>query len=193
MKQKVTIGELARAGLRLFKERGFENVSVMDICDEVGITKPTFYRFVPSKEALVLYFYSDADDDLAQRMATLELEGRYVDAVWEGLVCVIRRSKELGRDLYSRYLSYCLRIRTYPNQMAMNAQEMIVDAIRMAQEAGQVENMSDPAELFTALVTCCMGSGCSWTFTTAPLDPLALFDKYFKVILRVKKSEEVAQ
>ena len=192
MKQKVTIEQLAQTGLRLFKERGYENVSVMDICDDLGITKPTFYRFVPSKEALVSHFYQGADEHLGQTMAQLELEGKFVEAIWEGLVCVIHRSKELGRDLYSKYLSYCLRIRKYPNRMAMDAQAMIVDAIRMAQDAGQILNMGDPEDLFVALVTCCLGTGCSWTFTAEPLDSMELFKKYFKIILRVKKSEEAA-
>ncbi|WP_367280351.1 helix-turn-helix domain-containing protein, partial [uncultured Dubosiella sp.] len=30
--------------LRLFQERGYEGVSLLEICRECGITKPTFYR-----------------------------------------------------------------------------------------------------------------------------------------------------
>lgn len=40
------------AAARLFSERGFSNVSIRDICEEVGVTPPTIYYYFGSKGRL---------------------------------------------------------------------------------------------------------------------------------------------
>ena len=42
----------------LFREKGYKSVSVMDICNACGITKPTFYKYIDSKDSLLKYFSS---------------------------------------------------------------------------------------------------------------------------------------
>ena len=40
------------AAARLFRQRGFANVSVREICEAVGVTPPTIYHYFGSKERL---------------------------------------------------------------------------------------------------------------------------------------------
>jgi len=44
---------ILEAAARLFRERGFENVSVADVMKEAGLTHGAFYGYFPSKEALI--------------------------------------------------------------------------------------------------------------------------------------------
>ena len=53
MKNQEKQEQIIQTALHLFYERGFKNVSVMDICDACDITKPTFYKYVPSKEEIL--------------------------------------------------------------------------------------------------------------------------------------------
>lgn len=52
------------AALQLFSQKGYEKVSIDDLCQTAEITKPTFYNHIPSKKALFLSFYELDRDDL---------------------------------------------------------------------------------------------------------------------------------
>ena len=69
---------ISAQALRLFQERGYENVTDQDICDACEITKPTFYRYVPSKEELVLEVYDDITIRLSQRLLAVAGAARQV-------------------------------------------------------------------------------------------------------------------
>lgn len=45
--------EILETGLRLFRERGYENTRVDDIVQVLEISQPTFFRYFPSKDALL--------------------------------------------------------------------------------------------------------------------------------------------
>lgn len=47
--------EIFRQSLRLFKEKGYDNVTVDEITRECGIAKGTFYNYFPKKEYVLLH------------------------------------------------------------------------------------------------------------------------------------------
>ena len=58
--------------MRLFQERGFEQVSVGHITTGAGVSVPTFYAHYPSKEHLVMQL--PTADDVAALLATQPVE-----------------------------------------------------------------------------------------------------------------------
>ena len=44
---------IRECAIKLFKENGYDNVTVVQICEAAGITKRTFYYHYESKEQLV--------------------------------------------------------------------------------------------------------------------------------------------
>ena len=59
---------------RLFRERGFDGIGVVDLMDAAGLTHGGFYRQFKSKDDLVVQAikraYDDMSKDLARRIAT---------------------------------------------------------------------------------------------------------------------------
>lgn len=53
-RSEATYRRLLAAGETCFARRGYEAVSVADICAEAGVTKGAFYHHFPSKQALFL-------------------------------------------------------------------------------------------------------------------------------------------
>ncbi|MFE9795652.1 TetR/AcrR family transcriptional regulator [Streptomyces goshikiensis] len=58
--------QLAGTALELFLERGFDAVSVADVAAAAEVSKPTLFRYFPSKEDLVLDRFADHQDEVAR-------------------------------------------------------------------------------------------------------------------------------
>ncbi|MCF3960493.1 TetR family transcriptional regulator, partial [Streptomyces fuscigenes] len=58
--------EISDAAVALFTERGFDGVSVAEIAAAVDISKPTLFRYFPTKEDLVLHRFADHEDEAAR-------------------------------------------------------------------------------------------------------------------------------
>ncbi|MFB9929104.1 TetR/AcrR family transcriptional regulator [Amycolatopsis halotolerans] len=58
-KRRRTRETIASAALRLFRESGFDGVSVADIAAEAEISKPTLFAYFPTKEDLVIHQFAD--------------------------------------------------------------------------------------------------------------------------------------
>ena len=48
----------------LFIEKGYNNVTINDICDACEITKPTFYYHFKSKQDIILHYYDHVIENL---------------------------------------------------------------------------------------------------------------------------------
>jgi TetR/AcrR family transcriptional regulator len=92
--------ETLDAALRMLTERGYANLSMDDLADEVGISKPTLYQYFNSKEELLSqvmlrmyekmdgHFSLDAEvspveqlKNFLRKMLTTRFEGRSVSGV----------------------------------------------------------------------------------------------------------------
>lgn len=65
-KKARTHDAIAGAAISLFLERGFDRVSVNDIAAAAEISKPTLFRYFPSKEDLVLHRFADHQGEAAR-------------------------------------------------------------------------------------------------------------------------------
>ncbi|MEU1082692.1 TetR family transcriptional regulator [Streptomyces sp. NPDC005908] len=65
-KKQRTHDAIADAAVSLFLERGFDRVSVNDIAAAAEISKPTLFRYFPTKEDLVLHRFKDHQGEAAR-------------------------------------------------------------------------------------------------------------------------------
>ncbi|CAL9601281.1 hypothetical protein SUDANB120_05446 [Streptomyces sp. enrichment culture] len=83
---------LAATALELFLERGFDEVSVADVAAAAEVSKPTLFRYFPSKEDLVLDRFADHQDEAARivrdraagQTPVAAVRGHFMDALAAG-------------------------------------------------------------------------------------------------------------
>ncbi|MFC5180810.1 TetR/AcrR family transcriptional regulator [Actinomadura harenae] len=76
---------LAETALHLFVERGYDATTLDDLCDEVEVSKRTFFRTYPSKEDVALAADSDLWSAYLDDVAALAPEGPLVDVLHAAL------------------------------------------------------------------------------------------------------------
>ncbi|MFI8522223.1 TetR/AcrR family transcriptional regulator [Streptomyces sp. NPDC085481] len=69
LKKERTRRTLSETAIELFLEKGFDAVSVAEIAAAAEVSKPTLFRYFPTKEDLVLYRFSDHEEEAAEVVA----------------------------------------------------------------------------------------------------------------------------
>lgn len=64
-RRRQTSADIRDAAVRLARERGFDKVTIEEICVEAGISPRTFFNYFPNKESAIAYGPSDVPAELA--------------------------------------------------------------------------------------------------------------------------------
>ncbi|MGY0492713.1 TetR/AcrR family transcriptional regulator [Streptomyces sp. WG-D5] len=68
-KKQRTRRTLSETAVRLFMEKGYDNVSVAEVAAAAEVSKPTLFRYFAAKEDLVLHRFADHEDEAARVVA----------------------------------------------------------------------------------------------------------------------------
>jgi AcrR family transcriptional regulator len=63
-RHRQTSADIRNAAVRLARERGFDKVTVEEICSQAGISARTFFNYFPNKESAIAYGPSDIPAEL---------------------------------------------------------------------------------------------------------------------------------
>ena len=136
--------EISKAAIHLFLEKGYSHVTIQDICDEIKITKPTFYNYISSKEELILDLYDVTISSLVSN--TYQLVD--VDTHYEQLLVIfstlIRDTKKYGYDLFSQMFIANLKENYHSFDMRDNLTTLCILIIKKAQDKKEILNTSSP-------------------------------------------------
>ncbi len=158
---------LVDAALLLFKKRGYDRVTVDDICAKVGVTKGAFYSHFRSKDQIVAEEFFKYDEQyLAMLQEVLQIDDHLARALAFGRLA-FAGMQDRGVDLVRTVLHGQLAPGTKSAYMTSWRRPIygIIDRmIKEGQEHGAVRadlKSGDVAEAFIALVRGILFDWCS--------------------------------
>jgi AcrR family transcriptional regulator len=131
--------EIARVALRLFGERGFDDVTVDEIAAAVGISSRTFFRYFPTKDEVVLQYQRRIQERLVEAFAARPADEPPITALREAYLATSHVAPEdrEGVLLTNRFMvrSPSLEARAQGERAASNRAIVALLAERLDVEA----------------------------------------------------------
>lgn len=172
---KISKDEIIKTALYMFLDKGYTQVTIQDICDQLGITKPTFYNYIHAKEELILGLYDATITSLVNN--TYQLVD--VDTHYEQLLVIfshlIKETRKYGYDLFSQMFIANLKENHHSFDMRDNLTALMTLIIKKAQDKKEILNTSPPDVLYTALAHAYTGYEALWCINKGESD----FERHF--------------
>ncbi|MEV5568402.1 TetR family transcriptional regulator [Spirillospora sp. NPDC052269] len=166
---------LAETALRMFTERGFDAVTLEELVDAVEVSKSTFFRTFPAKEAAAI----EAEEELwTAYLDTLQApgglpEGRAIDALQTVLTQVVT---DLGPEWGERYAATRRLVVTAPSLLAYAGSHRHGVGQKLAallcERLGLPDDDLRPQILAQLTTTAWSVAARGWVFSDAPFDDL---------------------
>lgn len=156
--------------LGLFKEFGYDKVTLNQICDACGITKPIFYYHLSSKEEIVSNFFNEVTASLTKLLVDVVAAKSYweqVMALFEGLV---DSTDKIGFDLLGQLMIMNLRQDLGTFDFDEQLTQAAVAIVERGQRAGQIRNQSEPLLLYRAVCHTFQGYELLWCIKKGNFD-----------------------
>lgn len=142
--------QIVQTGGELFKQNGYDAVTVQDICQACSITKPTFYYHIKSKQDILLQLY----DVIVDNLTPILLQMIHTSSSWDQIKLLfnhlIDHITTLGADLNSQLLIVNLQRKERALHLRKALEEIAIDIIATGQKSGQFRNANNAGSLYEA-------------------------------------------
>lgn len=190
-KREHTKSCLVSIATKLFQEKGFQNVTIKDICESAGITRATFYKYFDSKDAVLDSLFTEVDSLSLGELSPIFEQESHVDQLYYLIGLYLDLEQEGGQEITSLMMRRMLERKNALFAPENTEQRHIYRLlIEKAQQAGEIENQTPPDILVDTLI--CLWSGLlfTWCSTAKKLDMHELVKKHCDALLMVKKKNE---
>jgi len=173
---------IGQAALSLFKEAGFDAVSVDQIVAKAGVSKGTFFNFFPTKADALIVYFRELDGSVARLRADLDPHQPLA-----ALKKFFARTETLLRAEGTLLNSLWQAIWSHPSLMnadrasAERDRRGFAEFFSRARASGSVDAKVDPAvaadmvgDLWTASILMWLAAGQSYSFAEAVAPKLQL-------------------
>lgn len=148
--------------VELFAQKSVDQVTVNEICQASGITKPTFYKYLSSKESLLLHYYRHALDEMEHAWQECSGSGDFLEQILLMVRATVQTEEKNGPDLLAKYLIYSFKHSKTIGWDDTPSWKRMIDAIEQAQKAHQIANPGEPEMIARGLQNIILSLRTSW-------------------------------
>lgn len=139
------------AAVRCFRERGYDEVSVNDICREAGVARSSFYRVFSNKMDTIRYLLEHTDTNSIVSIEELLAAQNDFDRMWLIGDRYISICKSLGPELNATFQSMAVRGEFDLLALGHSVDAWFIRLTRSCQKIGIIRS-AEPAELIGPLM-----------------------------------------
>lgn len=176
---------------QLFLEKGYQNVTILDICEACKISKTTFYYHIKSKEDIILNFYDSLTHNISQFLMSILIMDNYWDQLLMFFEALVKEASKYGTDFFSQMMISNLKEDYGSYDLRDELTQIAVMIIKKGQETGQIRNKSDAKELYLASAYAFLGYEITWCIKKGNFDWLkevrTALENIFDVIPELRK------
>ena len=187
MQTPSTKENIRETAIQLFKEHGYENVTVQQICKACHITKRTFYYHFTSKSAVL----TGLNDYLGMRaeilLSTMVSQNNNVETLWALMSYYCTNSQSMGFRLVKQlYIQSLLDNNAkFPEEMYLYP--IALQLIKNAISSNEIDNTSNVDDIAYALYHGLRSVSITWAFDHGSYDLTETFKRVFVTILGYHK------
>jgi AcrR family transcriptional regulator len=182
--EKTTKMRVVDCAVRLFKEKGYSNVSVSEICKLSGITRSAFYYHFKSKDEILDDYFLMPEVLVSENLASILASANYFDQFYTIFEIYMKRTTEAGPDIFGQILKRNIDKDLHtlsPHDIAM--WDIYVTLIQKAQAHGEIKNPM-PAELLVeAIVYLADGVALIWCNKKGSFDYIAEYRRMLEALV----------
>lgn len=147
---------------KLFLEKGYHNVTIIDICNACNISKTTFYYHLKSKEEIILNYYNSSTQNISNYLMSILSQDNY----WEQLItcfeALVYEAYNLGTDYFSQMMAMNLKEDYGSFDFREVLTTVAIMIIKRGQEANQIRNKNNAEDLYKASGYAFLGQEITW-------------------------------
>jgi AcrR family transcriptional regulator len=139
-KRRHTRQAISDVATTLFATRGFDEVTVSEVAERVGVSEKTVYNYFPTKESMVLDTADEALDEMARALRERRSDESLTDAVLRAVEADTQRFDEVPDELVGFMPMFVAMLETTPQLRAawLELYDRLVEVTReeLAAQAG---------------------------------------------------------
>lgn len=165
-KSERTRTRILDAGMDLIREKGYENVTIREICEGAGVSIGAFYSHFKNKQNLFRSFYQNSDSHFAAMVAE-KLTG---DTAIDRLVDFVRYYAwlNIGTDIQDLKLIMGLDQDSHPSSLPLHA--LLCSLVEAGQASGELSAELSAAEITEMLFVFMRGCCYEWCLQDGAFD-----------------------
>lgn len=178
--------EIFDTAIALFARRGYEKVTIEEICGKVGVTKGAFYNHFKSKDQIIMEEFMNMDEHyerIAEMIAGLESS---VDKLRIFVAEAIKHMSDLGvaqlKVVYQTQIAPNTR-HAYLASPKRSLYKITNALIKEAQSKGEIREDMESEELALILINCFRGQLYHWCLKNGSFDLIDSCEKLNRLIL----------
>lgn len=173
----------------LISQKGYDNVSINEICSASGFTKGAFYHYFNSKEDLLMQLHRDVDDfylvEVIPRINGKSATEQLTQFIQEFSYCGYGAGVDIIKQLFKSQTS---SLNNFMNDYERPFFKLLIDIIKRGQQNGEFTSNLPAEELARYSISFVWGVLHNWTLEYGQYDIQEKMKIYLELFIKSIKS-----